>query len=64
MAWSISAADFEALNLRISMICGIQRLPNGNTVVSNVDHGNLTRTGDNYRLVEITKDKEARLVGR
>ena len=54
----MDAADFEKLNLRISMICGIQRLPNGNTVISNVDHGNLTRSGDNYRLVEVTKDKK------
>jgi len=56
--WSMAAADFEKLNLRISMICGIQRLPNGNTIISNVDHGSLTKTGDSYRLIEVTKDRE------
>jgi hypothetical protein len=45
------------LNLQIRMVCGLQRLPNGNTVISNVNHGKLNMTGDYYNLVEVTRDK-------
>ena len=54
----MEAADFEKLGLHISMICGIQRLANGNTVISNVWHGKITDSGDYYKLIEVTPDKE------
>lgn len=56
--WAMKAADFTKLNLRMLMICGIQRLPNGNTIISNVNHGAVTKTGDFYKLVEVTREKE------
>lgn len=58
VVWSMERADFEKLNLRMFMICGLQRLPNGNTIISNVIHGSLTRTGDFYKLIEVTRAKE------
>ena len=58
VVWSMQAADFEKLGLHISMICGIQRLANGNTVISNVWHGKITDAGDYYKIIEVTKDKE------
>lgn len=58
LVWSMEAADFKKLNLHVLMICGIQRLPNGHTVISNVNHGMVTPTGDFYKLIEVTRDKE------
>jgi len=58
VVWAMTKEDFEKSNLRISMICGIQRLPNGNTIITNVNHGKLTETGDSYKIIEVTKDKK------
>ena len=56
--WSMTAKDFTRLDLKIGMICGLQRLPNGNTIITNVKHGNLTTTGDTYKVIEVTPAKE------
>ncbi|WP_146602427.1 hypothetical protein [Novipirellula aureliae] len=58
LVWAVTAEDFARLNLKIGMICGLQRLPNGNTIISNVKHGNLTTTGDTYKVIELTPAKE------
>jgi hypothetical protein len=58
IVWALTKADFEKLGVKIMMICGIQRLPNGNTVLSNVRHGSITKTGKDYKILEITRDKK------
>jgi len=66
IVWALTKADFERLGLSIQMICGIHRLPNGNTVFSNDVRGNLigkvrenlTGRGKRYRLLEINRDKK------
>ena len=58
IVWALTKADFEKMGLKIMMICGIQRLPNGNTVLSNVRHGSITKTGKDYKILEITRDKK------
>jgi hypothetical protein len=58
IVWALTKADFEKLGLKIMMICGIQRLPNGNTVLSNVRHGSITKTGKEYKILEISRDKK------
>ena len=58
LVWSMTAKDFTRLDLKIGMICGLQRLPNGNTIITNVKHGNLTTTGDAYKVIEVTPAKE------
>lgn len=43
------------------MVCGFQRLPNGNTVVSNVKHGKHplgAENGESPKVFEITRDKQ------
>ena len=58
IVWALTKADFERLGLKIMMICGIQRLPNGNTVLSNVSHGSITNKGKSYKILEISRDKK------
>ncbi|MBT3198622.1 MAG: hypothetical protein HN350_01780 [Phycisphaerales bacterium] len=58
IVWALTKADFEKLGLKIKMICGLQRLPNGNTVFSNVSHGSITKSGKDYKILEITRDKK------
>jgi hypothetical protein len=40
------------------MVCGAQRLPNGNTVITNVNHGTPVGTGDMVKAFEITPAKK------
>lgn len=58
IVWALTKSDFEKLDLKVMMICGIQRLPNGNTVISNVGHGTITTEGRTYKAFEITRDKK------
>jgi len=58
--WELTAQDIEALGLRIQMVCGLQRLPNGNTLVTNVKHGKAVglENGESPKAFEITPDKK------
>ena len=58
VVWTLTAKDFEELGLMVKMICGVQRLPNGNTIVTNVPHGSITTKGALYKAFEITRDKK------
>jgi len=53
VAWRITAEDFP--DLGFNWIAGVQRLPNGNTVVCNwLGHG---KVGQGVPLFEVTRDK-------
>ncbi|HKL22210.1 MAG TPA: hypothetical protein VJ904_10410 [Tichowtungia sp.] len=59
--WELTGSDLEAADLCVKMVCGFQRLPNGNTVVSNVRHGKKPHGlagGAAPKLFEITRDKK------
>lgn len=61
VVWELTGSDLEAAGLSVKMVCGFQRLPNGNTVVSNVRHGKKPHglaDGDAPKLFEITPDKK------
>jgi len=52
--WSVSSDDLPGISLKF--MTGLQRLPNGNTVMSNwLGHGNL---GKAPHLIEVTPDKK------
>ncbi len=52
--WSVTAAELPGIPLKF--MTGLQRLPNGNTVMSNwLGHGNL---GKAPHLIEVTPDKK------
>ncbi len=54
VVWRLDAKD---LPFQMNMVCGLQRLPNGNTVVSNVWHGKHTDKSAPM-LYEVTPDKK------
>jgi len=58
--WELTGQDIEAVGLRIQMVCGLQRLPNGNTLVTNVKHGKAIglENGAVPKAFEITPDKK------
>jgi hypothetical protein len=58
VAWEMTKADIEALGIKVSMACGLHRLPNGNTVITNVKHGAPIGTGDMVKAYEVTPDKK------
>lgn len=58
VVWEVTQADIEALGVQVSMVCGAQRLPNGNTVITNASHGKPVGTGDLVKAFEITPDKK------
>ena len=58
VVWEVTQADIESLGVQISMVCGAQRLPNGNTVITNVSHGKPVGTGDMVKALEITRAKK------
>lgn len=58
VVWEVTLADLEALGIQISMVCGLQRLPNGNTVITNVNHGKPVGSGDMVKAFEITPAKK------
>ncbi len=58
--WELTGQDIEALGLRVQMVCGLQRLPSGNTIVTNVKHGKAIglENGEAPKAFEITPDKK------
>ncbi len=61
VAWQLTAADLEKAELGVKMVCGFQRLPNGNTIVTNVKHGKHTNGlegGESPKAFEITRAKK------
>ncbi len=58
VVWEVTQADIEALGVQVSMVCGIQRLPNGNTVITSASHGKPVGTGDLVKAFEVTPAKK------
>lgn len=61
VVWVLNDQDLKAAGLRVNMVCGFQRLPNGNTVVTNVKHGKKPLglvDGEAPKAFEITPDKK------
>ncbi len=58
VVWELTREDIDRLNLKISMICGLQVLPNGNIVITNTRHGHGHGKGDFPHVFEITRDKK------
>ena len=58
VVWQVTQADIESLGIQVSMVCGAQRLPNGDTVITNVNHGTPVGTGDMVKAFEITPAKK------
>lgn len=58
VVWELTQADIEALGVQVNMVCGAQRLPNGNTIVTTVNHGKPVGTGDAVKAFEITPAKK------
>lgn len=61
IAWALTDEDLKAAGLQVGMACGFQRLPNGNTVVSNVKHGKHPSGapgGETPKAFEITPGKK------
>jgi hypothetical protein len=58
VVWELTEADIVALGIKFSMVCGLQRLPNGNTVVTNASHGTPIGEGDMVKAFEVTPGKK------
>ena len=58
VVWEVTQADIEAMGIQVSMVCGAQRLPNGNTVITSANHGKPIGTGDLVKAFEVTPDKK------
>lgn len=61
VVWELNKTDLKAAGLGVSMVCGFQRLPNGNTIVTNVKHGKNVlglKGGEEPKAFEITADKK------
>lgn len=58
VVWEVTRADIESLGIQVSMVCGAQRLPNGNTVITSANHGQPVGTGDLVKAFEITPAKK------
>ncbi|MBI9016763.1 MAG: PQQ-binding-like beta-propeller repeat protein [Phycisphaerae bacterium] len=58
VTWELTKKDIDNLKLKISMICGVQVLKNGNIVVTNTRHGAGYGKGDFPHVFEITRDKK------
>ena len=58
VVWELTKADVLRLGIRLSMVCGVQRLPNGNTVITNVNHGPPLGDGEMVKAFEVTPGKE------
>lgn len=58
--WELTVQDIEATGLRIQMVCGLQRLPNGNTIITNVKHGKSVgfEGGESPKAFEVTRGKD------
>jgi hypothetical protein len=58
IVWQLKA---DEMPFAVSMVCGLQRLPNGNTIISNVPHGQNAeevKKGNGPQLFEVTRDKK------
>ena len=51
--WQLSSDDLKAAKIELKDCCGVQRLPNGNTVVTSYAAG-----AGETRLVEVTREKK------
>jgi hypothetical protein len=61
VVWALTEADLKAAGLQIYMVCGFHRLSNGNTVITNVQHGKNPlgmENGESPKVFEITKSKQ------
>ena len=61
IVWQLTAEDLKKEGLGIKMVCGFQRLPDGNTVVTNVKHGktvNGLKGGESPKVFEVNSDKK------
>ncbi len=58
VVWEVTQADIEALGVQVSMVCGAQRLPNGNTVITSAIHGKPVGAGDLVKAFEVTPAKK------
>jgi len=58
VVWELTQADIESLGVQVNMVCGLQRLPNGNTVITSVNHGKPLGAGDAVKALEITREKK------
>jgi hypothetical protein len=58
VVWELTQADIESLGVQVNMVCGVQRLPGGNTVITSVNHGKPTGSGDAVKALEITPAKK------
>ncbi len=58
VVWEVTQADIESMGIQVSMVCGAQRLPNGNTVITSANHGKPVGTGDMVKAFEVTPDKK------
>lgn len=61
IVWALTEDDLKAAGLSVGMVCGFQRLPNGNTVVSNVKHGKKPMGlagGEKPKVFEVNQAKE------
>lgn len=58
--WEWTIEDVEKAGIRMSMACGVQRLSNGNTVITNVRHGKANGPADGPFpwAIEVTHDKK------
>ncbi len=57
VVWEVTQADIESFGIQVSMVCGAQRLPNGNTVITSANHGKPIGAGDMVKAFEITPSK-------
>ena len=61
IVWELTDQDLKAAELSVHMVCGFQRLENGNTIVSNVKHGKHPlglENGEKPKAFEITCNKK------
>ncbi len=58
VVWEVTQADIEAMGIQVGMVCGAQRLPNGNTVITSAKHGKPVGTGDGVKAFEVTPTKK------
>lgn len=58
VVWEVTQSDIDAMRIQVNMVCGAQRLPNGNTVITSVNHGKPVGSGDAVKAFEITPAKQ------
>jgi len=58
VVWEVTEDDLKKLGIKTIMACGLQRLPNGNTVITSAKHGKPVGEGDQVKAYEITRDKK------